>query len=87
MERLVPTEMIQGILGAENMVKEFYDQWVLREAYIKWTGEGFSRDLKTIPIERGGYAFLDIDDGYSCAVWAGETPEITVKQVEVSLEF
>lgn len=87
LERLVPAEMIPKILGSENMVKEFYDQWVLREAYVKWIGEGFSRDLKTIPMDRGGYAFLDIDRDYSCVVWAGETPEIIVKQVEVSLEF
>lgn len=87
LERLVPAEMVSKIMGSENMVKEFYDQWVLREAYIKWTGEGFSRELKTIPMDRGGYAFLDIDRDYSCAVWAGETPEIIVKQVEVSLEF
>ena len=87
LDRLVPAEMVPKILESENMVKEFYDQWVLREAYIKWTGEGFSRELKTIPMDRGGYAFLDIDQDYSCAVWAGETPEIIVKQVEVSLEF
>lgn len=25
--------------------QEFFRQWVIREAFIKWTGEGLSRDL------------------------------------------
>ena len=33
--------------------KPFFAQWVLREAYIKWTGEGLSRDLRTISMDKG----------------------------------
>lgn len=50
LQRTVPPEMIPEILEAGDPVKAFYTQWVLREAYIKWTGEGLSRDLRTIPV-------------------------------------
>ena len=51
LERMVsPAQRIE-ILEGEDPEKEFFRQWVLREAYIKWTGEGLSRDLRTIPNE------------------------------------
>ena len=40
LERMVPGNMIREILEADDPVRAFYAQWVLREAYIKWTGEG-----------------------------------------------
>ena len=37
LERMVPADMIREILDADDMEKAFFAQWVLREAYIKWT--------------------------------------------------
>ena len=37
----------------------------LREAYIKWTGEGLSRDLRTISMDKGNYIMLELEPGYS----------------------
>ena len=53
LERMVPADMIREILDADDMEKAFFAQWVLREAYIKWTGEGLSRDLRTISMDKG----------------------------------
>lgn len=83
--RMVPKELQEKILGTEDPAKEFYRQWVLREAYIKWTGEGFSRGLSTIPMDRGNWELIPIREGYSCAVWSSEPLEIRTEEVKVSL--
>ncbi len=55
LERMVPADMIREILDADEPEKAFFTQWVLREAYIKWTGEGLSRDLRTISMDKGNH--------------------------------
>lgn len=85
LERMVPKEQIQKILESENRIQEFFDQWVLREAYIKWTGEGLSKDLRKIPMDCGKKQLLQIEDGYSCAVWSANELELIWKPVEVAL--
>ncbi len=91
LERTVPGEMIPEILEAGDPMKAFYTQWVIREAYIKWTGEGLSRDMRTIPVdsespEDGWYSLLDFEEGYSCAVWSAFPLEIRWEYVETDLD-
>lgn len=85
LERMVPAYMIREILEADNIQRAFFTQWVLREAYIKWTGEGLSRDLRTIPMNEGSYLLLDLGEGYSGAVWSQDLLELEWKNVEVKL--
>lgn len=92
LQRTVPQEMIHEILEADDPMKAFYTQWVLREAYIKWTGEGLSRDLRTIPMgdgqgspSEGWHSLLDFEEGYSCAVWSAFPLEIRWEYAEVQL--
>ena len=70
LERMVPQDMIREILDADEPEKAFFTQWVLREAYIKWTGEGLSRDLRTISLDEGSYILLDLGEDYSGAIWS-----------------
>ena len=65
--------------------KKFFEQWVLREAYIKWTGEGLSRDMRTISMDEGSHMLLDMEDGYSGAVWAMNPMEINWKYEDIIL--
>ena len=51
--RMVPADMVREILESDQMEKAFFAQWVLREAYIKWTGEGLSKDLRKISLDKG----------------------------------
>ncbi|MDO4274452.1 MAG: 4'-phosphopantetheinyl transferase superfamily protein [Eubacteriales bacterium] len=86
LERMVPAHMIREILEADEPEKAFFAQWVLREAYIKWTGEGLSRDLRTIPMDSGHYILLDLDPGYSGAVWSKDVLDIRWEYEEIHLE-
>lgn len=85
MKRMVPAEIEEKILGEKDWKKDFFDQWTLREAYVKWTGEGFSRDLRSIPMEEGWHSLIDVEEGYSGAVWSASPLEITRVQVEAEL--
>ena len=73
------------ILEAEEPVKAFFTQWVLREAYIKWTGEGLSRDLRSIPMDNGSYLLLELEPEYSGAVWSADPLELRWEHVNVQL--
>lgn len=85
LERMVPANMIREILNSDVPEKAFFTQWVLREAYIKWTGEGLSRDLRTISMEDGAYIMMELGDDYSGAVWSKKPMEIRWEHVEVQL--
>ena len=85
LSRMVPVEMIRPILDADEPEKAFYAQWVLREAYVKWTGQGLSRDLRTIPMEEGTSMMLDLEPGYSAAVWSRYPMELTMQEENVTL--
>ena len=85
LERLVPADMVREILEADEMEKAFFAQWVLREAYIKWTGEGLSRDLRTIPMDKGNYMMLEMEPGYSGAVWSKDDLELRFEYEDIIL--
>ena len=85
LERMVPQDMIREIMDADEPEKAFFTQWVLREAYIKWTGEGLSRDLRTISLEEGSYILLELEEGYSGAVWSQDPLELRWEHVDVQL--
>ena len=85
LERMVPADMIREILESDDPEKAFFVQWVLREAYIKWTGEGLSRDLRTISMDDGCYLMLDLGNEYSGAVWSQKPLEVRWEHEEVQL--
>ena len=85
LERMVPSCMTVEILESEDPVRAFFTQWVLREAYIKWTGEGLSRDLRGIPMDNGSYLLLNLEPGYSGAVWSADPLELRWEHVNVQL--
>lgn len=62
--------------GAEDQVLSFIRIWVLKESYVKYTGEGLGRNLKELDFSRiaekgaGEYegAFLRVEDLGSCCL-------------------
>lgn len=85
LERMVPADMVREILDTDDMEKAFFTQWVLREAYIKWTGEGLSRDLRTIPMDKGNYIMLEMEPGYSGAIWSRDSLELRFEYEDIIL--
>lgn len=85
LERTVPVDLAREILDSPSTEKAFYTQWVLREAYVKWTGEGLSRDLRRVDLDEGWYELLTIDPQYSMAVYAAKPMEIEWRQKHVTI--
>ena len=85
LRRMVPEEQYDEILAGADAEQKFFEQWVLREAYIKWTGEGLSRDLRSISMDEGSHMLLDMEEGYSGAVWAMNPMEISWKFEDIIL--
>lgn len=86
LERMVPKELVTNILKSDNMVQEFFDQWALREAYIKWTGEGLSKDLRTISMTEGEHQLISLKEGYSTAIWSSFALDLEWKEIEITLD-
>ena len=82
---MVPPDMIREILESDEPEKAFFAQWVLREAYIKWTGEGLSKDLRTISMDKGSYLMLEMEEGYSGAVWSRTPLEISWEHMDIEI--
>ena len=85
LRRMVPEAQYDEILAGTDAEQKFFEQWVLREAYIKWTGEGLSRDLRSISMDEGSHMLLDMEEGYSGAVWAMNPMEISWKFEDIIL--
>lgn len=83
LERMVTEERRQEILQRPDVENEFFKEWVLREAYIKWTGEGLSKDLRMISMSEGTPMLLDMEEGYSGAVWTMSPMQIVWKFEDV----
>ena len=47
-KRVLSETELQGVLGGQRPDVEFIRLWTLKESYLKLTGEGIRRDLKTI---------------------------------------
>ena len=86
LERTVPADLARQILDAPDSGKAFYTQWVLREAYVKWTGEGLSRDLRKIDLDEGWYELLSMNTRSSVAVYAASPMEMEWKKAEITLQ-
>ena len=71
LERMVPADMVREILEADD---------------IKWTGEGLSRDLRTIPMDKGNYMMLEMEPGYSGAIWSRDNLELRFEYEDIILK-
>lgn len=79
-KKIFPDEEYRRFLKSETMQEDFFRQWVLRESYLKWTGEGLTKDLRDLKTE-GWHQFLHLHRDYMCALWAGKPLEIHIKEV------
>ena len=87
LRRTVPEELAAEILSADNVEQAFYREWVRREAYIKWTGQGLSEDMRTLDMTLGCGQMLELENGYSGAVWSRSRLDLTFTEVPGAAEL
>ena len=58
----------------------FYRIWVMKESYVKWTGDGITRELQCLPMD-GWHQFLYIDHRFASCVWAEMPLEVTAFEI------
>lgn len=82
-KKIFSVDEYRRFLASDNRQEEFFRQWVLKESYVKWTGEGLlRRDLKELPMD-GWSQFVLIDMNYFCAVHAELPLNLSVEEVRV----
>ena len=67
---------------SEDKADYFYRLWVRKEAYIKWTGEGLSRELKSIPFD-GWFDFIPVDPDYCAGLHAARPLQVHLEEVHL----
>ena len=58
----------------------FYRVWSMKESYVKWTGDGITRELKCLHMD-GWHQFLYIDHRFASCVWAEIPLEVAVTEI------
>lgn len=71
-------------VNADDPQLFFYESWAKKESFIKWTGEGLRKDLRTLHLT-GYVQRILINDAYSCAICSKEKLDAKVKFVEREL--
>lgn len=79
-KRILSPEEHQRFLEAEDKQKAFFKYWVEKESFLKWTGEGLRRDMRTLDLH-GSPQHIDVAEGYSCALWSAKTMEIDRREI------
>ena len=74
-----PGEYEKYLAGSERR-DFFYRVWVMKESYVKWTGDGITRELRCLPMN-GWHQFLYIDHRFATCVWAGIPLEVAVTEI------
>lgn len=75
-QRILPAGLAREILDGDHVTEAFFAQWVLRESYLKWTGEGLARDMRTVDMDEGWHTLLNVEPGYSGALWSSQPLEV-----------
>ena len=78
--KILSPQEFQEFLQSEDKQSYFFRKWVLKESYVKWTGEGLTRSLQQLPMD-GWAAMIEIDKEYMCAIRADAPLDIRMEEV------
>lgn len=79
-ERILSPQEYHNFLRAEDQEKFFFQCWVEKESFLKWTGDGLRLDLRNLDL-MGCCQHISIAENYSCALWSEQRLEIEKKEV------
>ena len=74
------TEEDKKYLESSERQDFFYRVWVMKESYVKWTGDGITRELHSLPMD-GWHQFLYVDHRFASCIWAKMPLEVVVAEV------
>ena len=67
LERTMNIREQEVIRSADDPEMAFADFWAQKESYLKWSGEGITRDLSKLSMEHAVMEEIPIEKGYVCA--------------------
>lgn len=70
LERTMNAREQEAIRGADDPEMAFAFLWSGKESYLKWSGEGITRDLSKLSMERVIMEEIPVEKGYVCQVCA-----------------
>ncbi len=70
-----------AFLESENQNDHFFRSWVEKESFVKWTGEGITHSLKSLP-DRGWIRHIDAAPDFACAICAQEEMELQIQYLQ-----
>jgi len=70
-------------LASRSRQDFFFRAWVMKESYVKWTGDGITRELQCLPMD-GWHQFLYVDHRFASCVWAKIPLEVVVTEIRES---
>lgn len=79
-EKILTPEEFANYLSAPDRRELFFRIWVMKEARLKWTGEGITRELRGMPMN-GWHQFIHVDREYASCIWAQIPLDVLVKEV------
>lgn len=68
LERTMNIREQEDIRNADEPEKAFAFFWAKKESYLKWSGEGITRDLSKLSMENAVMDEIPIENGYVCQV-------------------
>lgn len=78
--KILNNEEYEIYLNASDRQKCFFRYWVLKESYLKWTGEGITRDLDKLDMTQW-WKFLEIDQDYECCFYSEKETQVEVIEI------
>lgn len=80
--RTLSDEEYRQFLQTPQKQNFFFQRWVEKESFLKWTGAGLRCDMRTL--EMTGYSqHIEVERDYSCALWMAQPAEMEIKKIAI----
>ena len=76
-KKIMSPDEYENYLTSPGREDFFFRAWVMKESYVKWTGDGITRELSCLPMD-GWHQFLNVDHSFASCVWAAIPLEVVV---------
>ena len=82
-KKVMSPDEYEKYLASSERMEFFFRVWVMKEAYVKWTGDGITRELRCLPMD-GWHQFLYVDHRFAACLWAKIPLEVVATEIRES---